>query len=96
MKKQTDPFLALNDSLDVMCTCNTEIVINVSIKTQVAIKIIDKTQLDAANLEKIYREVEIMKLLDHPHIIKLYQVCRGGSHTCTLSTQMLKNIKYIN
>jgi len=40
----------------------------------VAIKIIDKTQLDAVNLEKIYREVEIMKLLDHPHIIKLYQV----------------------
>lgn len=43
-------------------------------KLQVAIKIIDKTQLDAVNLEKIYREVEIMKLLDHPHIIKLYQV----------------------
>ncbi|XP_076867167.1 serine/threonine-protein kinase SIK2a [Brachyhypopomus gauderio] len=43
-------------------------------KSEVAIKIIDKTQLDAANLEKIYREVEIMKLLDHPHIIKLYQV----------------------
>lgn len=41
---------------------------------QVAIKIIDKSELDAANLEKIYREVEIMKLLDHPHIIKLYQV----------------------
>uniref|UniRef100_A0A8C2E8J6 non-specific serine/threonine protein kinase n=1 Tax=Cyprinus carpio TaxID=7962 RepID=A0A8C2E8J6_CYPCA len=43
-------------------------------KSEVAIKIIDKTQLDAVNLEKIYREVEIMKLLDHPHIIKLYQV----------------------
>lgn len=42
---------------------------------QVAIKIIDKTQLDAVNLEKIYREVKIMKMLDHPHIIKLYQVC---------------------
>lgn len=41
---------------------------------QVAIKIIDKTQLDAVNLEKIYREVQIMKMLDHPHIIKLYQV----------------------
>lgn len=39
-----------------------------------AIKIIDKTQLDAVNLEKIYREVQIMKMLDHPHIIKLYQV----------------------
>lgn len=39
-----------------------------------AIKIIDKTQLDAVNLEKIYREVQIIKMLDHPHIIKLYQV----------------------
>lgn len=44
------------------------------IAPQVAIKIIDKTQLDAVNLEKIYREVQIMKMLDHPHIIKLYQV----------------------
>uniref|UniRef100_H3BBZ1 non-specific serine/threonine protein kinase n=1 Tax=Latimeria chalumnae TaxID=7897 RepID=H3BBZ1_LATCH len=43
-------------------------------KTQVAIKIIDKTRLDPVNLEKIYREVQIMKLLNHPHIIKLYQV----------------------
>ncbi|NXU35975.1 SIK2 kinase, partial [Drymodes brunneopygia] len=45
---------------------------------QVAIKIIDKSQLDAVNLEKIYREVQIMKMLDHPHIIKLYQVALGG------------------
>uniref|UniRef100_A0A8C7I9R9 non-specific serine/threonine protein kinase n=1 Tax=Oncorhynchus kisutch TaxID=8019 RepID=A0A8C7I9R9_ONCKI len=43
-------------------------------KTQVAIKIIDKTRLNPSNLEKIYREVQIMKLLNHPHIIKLYQV----------------------
>ncbi|XP_077524688.1 serine/threonine-protein kinase SIK2-like [Amblyomma americanum] len=43
-------------------------------KTEVAIKIIDKTQLDAASLEKVFREVRIMKLLSHPHIVKLYQV----------------------
>lgn len=43
-------------------------------KTEVAIKIIDKSQLDASNLKKVYREVDIMKRLDHPHIIKLYQV----------------------
>ncbi|XP_062862448.1 serine/threonine-protein kinase SIK1 [Trichomycterus rosablanca] len=43
-------------------------------KTQVAIKIIDKTRLNPSNLEKVYREVQIMKLLNHPHIIKLYQV----------------------
>ncbi|XP_017565488.1 serine/threonine-protein kinase SIK1 [Pygocentrus nattereri] len=43
-------------------------------KTQVAIKIIDKTRLDASDLVKLNREVKIMKLLNHPHIIKLYQV----------------------
>uniref|UniRef100_W8B381 non-specific serine/threonine protein kinase n=1 Tax=Ceratitis capitata TaxID=7213 RepID=W8B381_CERCA len=43
-------------------------------KTEVAIKIIDKSQLDSINLQKVYREVEIMKRLNHPHIIKLYQV----------------------
>ena len=46
---------------------------------QVAIKIIDKTRLNPSNLEKIYREVQIMKLLNHPHIIKLYQVCAMSS-----------------
>ncbi|TMW48377.1 hypothetical protein DOY81_006547 [Sarcophaga bullata] len=43
-------------------------------KNEVAIKIIDKSQLDTTNLQKVYREVEIMKRLNHPHIIKLYQV----------------------
>ncbi|XP_067897422.1 serine/threonine-protein kinase SIK2-like isoform X2 [Heterodontus francisci] len=43
-------------------------------RSRVAIKIIDKSRLDPRNLEKIYREVQIMKLLNHPHIIKLYQV----------------------
>ncbi|XP_042209356.1 serine/threonine-protein kinase SIK1-like isoform X1 [Homarus americanus] len=43
-------------------------------KTEVAIKIIDKSQLDATNLQKVHREVKVLKSLDHPHIIKLYQV----------------------
>ena len=46
---------------------------------QVAIKIIDKTQLDEANLKKVFREVEILKMLDHPNIIKLYQVSHRDS-----------------
>ncbi|KAG5463280.1 MAG: kinase-like domain-containing protein [Olpidium bornovanus] len=40
----------------------------------VAIKIIDKTQLDEKTLTKLYREVRIMKLLHHPHIVCLYEV----------------------
>jgi len=48
-------------------------------KTEVAIKIIDKTQLDPSNLAKVYREVEVMKLLNHPNIVKLYQVMETKS-----------------
>ncbi|OCT72477.1 serine/threonine-protein kinase SIK3 [Xenopus laevis] len=43
-------------------------------RAKVAIKIIDKTKLDDENLKKIFREVQIMKMLCHPHIIRLYQV----------------------
>eukprot|EP00062_Callorhinchus_milii_P021225 gi/632977723/ref/XP_007905506.1/ PREDICTED: serine/threonine-protein kinase SIK3 isoform X1 [Callorhinchus milii] len=43
-------------------------------KAKVAIKIVDKTQLDEENLKKIFREVQIMKMLRHPHIVRLYQV----------------------
>uniref|UniRef100_A0A672QFA1 non-specific serine/threonine protein kinase n=1 Tax=Sinocyclocheilus grahami TaxID=75366 RepID=A0A672QFA1_SINGR len=57
---------------------------------RVAIKIIDKTQLDAVNLEKIYREVQIMKMLDHPHIIKLYQVMET-KNMLYLVTEYAKN-----
>ena len=40
----------------------------------VAIKIIDKTALNQSSLQKLFREVRIMKQLDHPNIVKLYQV----------------------
>ncbi|XP_059814077.1 serine/threonine-protein kinase SIK2-like isoform X3 [Hypanus sabinus] len=59
-------------------------------KSEVAIKIIDKSQLDAVNLEKIYREVQIMKLLDHPHIIKLHQVMET-KNMLYLVTEYAKN-----
>lgn len=39
-----------------------------------AIKIIDKTQLNPSSLQKLFREVRIMKTLDHPNIVKLFQV----------------------
>nr|AZI15634.1 PAR-1 [Auanema rhodensis] len=41
---------------------------------EVAIKIIDKTALNPSSLQKLFREVKIMKQLDHPNIVKLYQV----------------------
>ena len=56
---------------------------NIGFSLKVAIKIIDKSKLDKANLEKVHREVEVMKLLNHPNIIKLFQV------------MMTKNMIYI-
>ncbi|KAJ3100883.1 Serine/threonine-protein kinase par-1 [Phlyctochytrium planicorne] len=41
---------------------------------EVAVKVIDKTKLDEKKLGKLYREVRIMKMLHHPHIVKLYEV----------------------
>jgi serine/threonine protein kinase len=41
---------------------------------QVAVKIVDKCRVDEENLRKIYREIQILKSLRHPHIVRLYQV----------------------
>ena len=49
-------------------------------KLTVAIKVIDKTQRSESDLTKIYREIEILKKLRHPHIIRLYQVFESGNY----------------
>ncbi|CAL8080423.1 unnamed protein product [Calicophoron daubneyi] len=41
---------------------------------EVAIKIIDKTQLSPSSRQKLFREVRLMKLLDHPNIVKLFEI----------------------
>ncbi|XP_032400205.1 serine/threonine-protein kinase MARK2 isoform X10 [Etheostoma spectabile] len=41
---------------------------------EVAVKIIDKTQLNSSSLQKLFREVRIMKMLNHPNIVKLFEV----------------------
>uniref|UniRef100_A0A673I2J3 MAP/microtubule affinity-regulating kinase 3 n=1 Tax=Sinocyclocheilus rhinocerous TaxID=307959 RepID=A0A673I2J3_9TELE len=41
---------------------------------EVAVKIIDKTQLNSSSLQKLFREVRIMKFLNHPNIVKLFEV----------------------
>ncbi|KAG9346471.1 hypothetical protein JZ751_006782, partial [Albula glossodonta] len=44
------------------------------VRAKVAVKIIDKTQLNSSSLQKLFREVRIMKLLNHPNIVKLFEV----------------------
>lgn len=42
--------------------------------SKVAIKIVDRRSLDAENMLKIEREIEILQKLSHPFIVKLYEV----------------------
>lgn len=40
-----------------------------------AIKILEKSRIrDSADVERVVREIKILKLLDHPNIVKLYEI----------------------
>ena len=39
-----------------------------------ALKIIDKSKVGVVAMQKLAREVKVLKLLNHPHIIRLYEV----------------------
>uniref|UniRef100_A0A915K481 non-specific serine/threonine protein kinase n=1 Tax=Romanomermis culicivorax TaxID=13658 RepID=A0A915K481_ROMCU len=41
---------------------------------KMAIKIINKEKLSESVLQKVEREIAIMKLIEHPHILHLYDV----------------------
>ena len=48
---------------------------NVIIFLQVAIKILDKQKIkDQSDLERINREIKILKKLRHPHVVQLFEV----------------------
>ena len=41
---------------------------------RVAVKVIDKMKLDAATRMQMMQEVRLMKLVQHPHVVRLYEV----------------------
>ena len=51
-----------------------KLAVHVATNVEVAIKIIDKSNLNEDSLVKLWREVRIMKVMDHPNIVKLIEV----------------------
>lgn len=47
---------------------------------EVAVKVVDKARLNASGLIKLFREVRILKMLDHPNIVKLLEVIETDAH----------------
>ncbi|VDL71018.1 unnamed protein product [Nippostrongylus brasiliensis] len=45
-------------------------------KTKVALKIVDRAALDEENLIRLEREMQILTRVNHPHIVKLYEIMR--------------------
>ena len=41
---------------------------------KVAVKVIDKTKLDEISRAHLFQEVRCMKLVQHPHVVRLYEV----------------------
>ncbi|XP_078348803.1 serine/threonine-protein kinase BRSK2-like [Oculina patagonica] len=54
--------------------------VNCATKKRVAVKIIDRTKLSEQVLSKVEREIAIMKLVDHPHVLGLYDVYESKKH----------------
>eukprot|EP00039_Didymoeca_costata_P002652 m.61723 g.61723 ORF g.61723 m.61723 type:complete len:468 (+) comp11438_c0_seq1:340-1743(+) len=48
-------------------------------RDNVAIKIIDKIKLPPEELEAMHTEVRVLKFIQHPHVVKLYQVIETES-----------------
>lgn len=54
--------------------------VNCVTKKKVAVKIIDRTKLSEQVLSKVEREIAIMKLVDHPHVLGLFDVYESKKH----------------
>ncbi|XP_076369716.1 serine/threonine-protein kinase BRSK2-like isoform X1 [Tachypleus tridentatus] len=47
---------------------------------KVAVKIVNREKLSDSVLRKVEREIAIMKLIDHPHVLKLYDVYENNKY----------------
>ena len=54
--------------------CCCKIARHVFTQKEVAVKVIDKTKLDEISKAHLFQEVMCMKLVQHPNVVRLYEV----------------------
>lgn len=58
---------------------------------KVAIKILEKEKIvDVADVERVSREIHILKLIRHPNIIQLYEIIETPKHLFLVMEYMEK------
>ncbi len=45
-----------------------------------AVKVLSKTALGEAELERLHREIDILKIMDHPNIVRLFETYSDSKH----------------
>ncbi|CAF3888455.1 unnamed protein product [Rotaria sordida] len=51
---------------------------------EVAVKVIDKTKLDEISKTHLFQEVKCMKLVQHPNVVRLYEVIDTPNKLCLI------------
>lgn len=59
-----------------------KLALHIATDTEVAIKIINKTAMSGALLKRLKREISIMKLTNHPNIVKLLEIIENEDVLC--------------
>ena len=74
-------YLIVNSMLQAGSTGKVKVAVHKTTNQKVAIKVINKKKFqEKQGLErKIRREIALMRLFDHPHILKLVEVCESQS-----------------
>lgn len=78
-QKTIGPYV-LNHTLGKGQTGIVRLGIHCTSKEKVAVKIIDRTKLSPQILSKVEREIAIMKLIEHPHVLRLFDVYENKTH----------------
>lgn len=49
--------------------------VHILTKAKVAVKILEKAKIvDVADYERVSREIHILKIVQHPHVVQLYEI----------------------